>query len=52
MFQFFSIIFFYSSRWIDFCTGDTCGFNDHASYYGLGGLANGLYLLLLLKSNV
>lgn len=37
---------------IDFCTGDTCGFNDYASYYGLGGLANGLYLLLLSKSNV
>lgn len=32
---------------VDFCSGDTNGFNYYANHYGLGGLANGLFLLIL-----
>lgn len=32
---------------VDFCSGDTNGFNDYAKHYGLGGLSNGLFLLIL-----
>ena len=38
-----------SNGLIDFCSGDTIGFNQYASHYGLGGLSNGLFLLLLSK---
>lgn len=34
---------------VDYCTGDTNGFNNYANNYGLGGLTNGLYLLLYTK---
>ena len=37
---------------VDFCSGDTIGFNQYASHYGLGGLSNGLFLLLLSKCNI
>lgn len=32
---------------VDFCSGDTNGLNYYANHYGLGGLSNGLFLLIL-----
>lgn len=32
---------------VDYCSGDTNGFNYYANHYGLGGLSNGLFLLIL-----